>query len=61
LKLIEKYDVVDTNGAGDQAILNLTKKLNCIVLTNDKKLRERLKKIALHSVYLRNKSKLVLE
>jgi len=61
LKLIEKYDVVDTIGSGDEAILDLAKKLNCIVLTNDKKLRESLKKISLHSVYLRNKSKLVLE
>lgn len=61
LKLIEKYDVVDAIGFGDQAILDLAEKLNCIVLTNDKKLREKLKKLSLHSVYLRNKSKLVYE
>jgi rRNA-processing protein FCF1 len=61
LKLIEKYDVIDINGKGDQAILNLAKKLNCIVLTNDKKLRNELKKLSLHTVYLRGKSKLVLE
>ncbi|MGF3553995.1 MAG: PIN domain-containing protein [Thermoplasmatota archaeon] len=61
LKLIEKYEVVNTIGSGDQAIIDLAKKLNCIVLTNDKKLREKLKKLSLHSVYLRNKSKLVYE
>ena len=61
LKLIEEYDVVDTFGTGDQAILNLAKKLNCIVLTNDKKLREKMKKLSLHYVYLRGKSKLVFE
>ena len=61
LKLIEKYDVIDINGRGDQAILNLAKKLNCIVLTNDKKLRNELKRLSLHAVYLRGKSKLVLE
>ena len=61
LKLIEKYDVININGKGDQAILNLAKKLNCIVLTNDIKLRRKLKKLSLHAVYLRGKSKLVLE
>ncbi len=61
LKLIEKYEVVDAYGKGDRAILNLAKELNCIVLTNDKKLRSKLKKLSLHAVYLRGKSKLVLE
>ncbi len=61
LKLIEKYEVVDAYGKGDRAILNLAKELNCIVLTNDKKLRSKLKKLSLNAVYLRGKSKLVLE
>ena len=61
LKLIEKYDVVYTQGKGDKAIVDLAKKLNCLVLTNDKRLREELKKLSLHSIYLRNKGKLVLE
>ena len=61
LRLIEKYDIVDSWGIGDQAIIDLAKKLNCIVLTNDKKLREKLKKLSLHTVFLRNKSKLVSE
>jgi len=61
LKLIEKYDIVDAEGFGDKAIINLAKKLNSIVLTNDKKLRDKLKKLSLHTVYLRGKSKLVLE
>ncbi len=61
LKLIEKYDIVDADGKGDQAILELAKKLNCVVLTNDKKLRDKIKELSLHTVYLRGKSKLVLE
>jgi len=61
LKLIEKYDVIDADGNGDKAILDLAKKLKCIVLTNDKKLREKLKKLSLHTVYLRGKSKLSFE
>jgi len=61
LKLIENYDIIKANKKGDQAILDLAKKLNCVVLTNDKKLREKIKKLSLHTVYLRNKSKLVLD
>lgn len=61
LKLIEKYEIVDADGKGDQSILELAKKLNCVVLTNDKKLREKIKELSLHIVYLRGKSKLVLD
>jgi rRNA-processing protein FCF1 len=61
LKLIEKYEIVGADGKGDQAILELVKKLHCVVLTNDKKLRNKIKKLSLHTVYLRGKSKLVLE
>jgi len=61
LKLIEKYDVIDAEGKGDKAILDLAKKLDCVVLTNDKKLRDEIKKLSLHAVYLKGKSKLVLE
>ncbi len=61
LKLIEKYKVVDVEGNGDKAILDLAKKLNCIILTNDKNLRYKMKKLSLHTVFLRGKSKLVFE
>ena len=61
LELIKKYEVVDAEGTGDQSVLNLAKKLNCIVVTNDRKLRNELKKASLHTIYLRGKSRLVLE
>jgi rRNA-processing protein FCF1 len=61
LKLIEKYEFIDIGGKGDKAIIDLAKKLNCIVLTNDKNLRYKMKKLSLHTVFLRGKSKLVFE
>jgi rRNA-processing protein FCF1 len=61
LQLIKKYEIYDNEGKGDNAIVELAKKLNCIVVTNDKELRDRLRKLSLHTIYLRNKSKLVLE
>jgi len=62
LKLIEKYDVVEANGEkGDDSVLFLAKKSNGIVVTNDRELRKRIKDAGLHTIFLRNKSKLVLE
>jgi rRNA-processing protein FCF1 len=61
LELIKKFEIYENEGKGDSAIVELAKKLNCIVVTNDKELRDRLRKLSLHSIYLRNKSKLVLE
>ena len=61
-ELIEKYDVVDTDGfKGDDSVLFLAKELNGIVVTNDRELRERTKEAGLHTIFLRNKSKLVLD
>lgn len=61
LELIKRYEVVEAEGRGDQSVLDLAKKLNCIVVTNDRKLRNRLKESSLHTIYLRGKGRLVLE
>lgn len=60
LKLIEKYEIVDATGSGDESILFLAKKLNGLVLTNDRELRNQVKDLGLHSVYLRGKKKLAI-
>ena len=62
LKLIEKYDIVDVDETtGDDAVFTLARETNGIVVTNDRGLRNRLKKISLSVVFLRAKKKLVLE
>lgn len=62
LKLIKKYDTIDVNEEdGDNSILELAKKVNGIVITNDRELRNRLKEISLLVVFLRAKKKLAIE
>ena len=62
LKLIQRYDVLDTNDKiGDDSVLFLAKKLEGIVLTNDRELRNRTKNLSLHTIFLRGKKILALE
>ncbi len=63
LKLIEKYEIFDDNTTldGDNALVKICKNLDCIVLTNDKELRRRLKKIGCKIIFLRGKNRLEME
>ncbi|UCF11778.1 MAG: hypothetical protein JSW06_06925 [Thermoplasmatales archaeon] len=62
LKLIKKYDAINVDEkGGDDSILDLAKKINGIVVTNDRELRNRLKKLSLSVIFLRSKEKLVME
>jgi rRNA-processing protein FCF1 len=62
LKLIKKYDAINVDETGgDDSILDLAKKINGIVVTNDMELRKRLKKLSLSVIFLRSKKKLVME
>ena len=62
LKLIKKYDAINVDEKrGDDSILVLAKKIDGIVVTNDKELRNRLKKLSLSVIFLRSKKKLAME
>jgi uncharacterized protein len=62
LKLIENFETINTsNRDGDESIIESAKKTRGIVVTNDKKLKGRLKKISIPVIFLRTKKKLVLE
>ena len=61
LDLVKKYEIINSEGKGDDSVLFLAKKFKGIVVTNDRELKNRLKKIGLHSIFLRGKQKLVLE
>jgi len=61
LEFVKRYDIVDIDEKGDNAVMNLAKKLSGIVLTNDRELRKRLKAESLHFIYLRGRNRLVLE
>jgi len=61
LELIKKYKISEAEGVGDDSVLFLARKHNGVVVTNDRDLRKRAKEIHLKTIYLREKSKLILE
>jgi rRNA-processing protein FCF1 len=62
LKFIENFEKIDTRDKdGDESIIESAKKTRGIVVTNDKKLKNRLKKISIPVIFLRAKKKLVME
>jgi len=62
LQLISKYETVDVeNKNADDSLLDLAKRKNGIVVTNDKQLRKRLKESSLSAIFLRSKNRLMLE
>jgi rRNA-processing protein FCF1 len=61
LKLMEKYEMMDAEGTGDDSVLFLAKKLNGIVVTNDRELRNKAKQSSLHTIFLRSKSMLQID
>jgi rRNA-processing protein FCF1 len=61
LDIIKKYKIVDVEGNADDSVLILAKKLNGIVLTNDREIRKRAKEASLHNIFLRGKNQLLLE
>ena len=61
LEIIKNYDILESEGKGDDSVLFLAKKLQAVVVTNDKELRNRIKEESLVIVYLRGKKRLVLD
>jgi len=59
----KKYEIFDEDikGDGDRVVFCLAKRLNGIVVTNDRELRNKIKKASLNVVYLRGKNRLMLE
>ncbi len=62
LKFIARYEKINTSGGyADDSILGIAKNKNAIVLTNDKELKNRLKKESLKVIFLRKKQKLSID
>ncbi|MBS3817782.1 MAG: DUF120 domain-containing protein [Candidatus Thermoplasmatota archaeon] len=61
LRLSEKYREVEVEKEGDEGVLEAAKKLDAMVVTNDKELKERALKEKLPVAYLRSKTHLELE
>ncbi|MCQ2056513.1 MAG: twitching motility protein PilT [archaeon] len=61
LRLAENYEIIPTKAIGDDSVIELALKTKGYVLTNDKILRKRLKKLGLGLIYLRSSTHLVVE
>ncbi len=62
LKLIEKDETINEDAQyADDALLKIAQKTKGIVVTNDTKLRIRLRKLDLPVIFLRGKQKLILD
>ena len=54
LQLARKYEIVPTEATGDNSVIELALMRNAFVLTNDKILRGRLRKLGISLIYLRS-------
>jgi rRNA-processing protein FCF1 len=65
LKLAEKCTFLETRekivDSPDDAIVEVARKLDCLVFTNDRKLRKRLRNINVPVIYVRQKSRLEID
>lgn len=61
LALARKYRIEQTETQGDEGIIEIAKRLNAYVLTNDKRLRSILRRMGIKTIYLRSGKYLVME
>jgi uncharacterized protein len=61
LMLARKYEIIHTEASGDDAVVELALSTGGYVLTNDKELRRRLRKLNVPILYLRSGTHLILE
>jgi rRNA-processing protein FCF1 len=58
--LIKRFRIVKTSGRGDQGIVDYARKIQGIVVTNDKELKKELKDTRIPVIYLRGNNHLEL-
>lgn len=61
LELARKYEIVQSAASGDDAVIEVAKSLGGYVLTNDKELRIRVRKLGIPVIFLRSSTHLILE
>lgn len=61
LQLARRYDIIPTESHGDSAVIELALRLNAYALTNDKGLRQRLRREGVPLIYLRSGTHLIVE
>lgn len=61
IKLAKKYDTISVQKSGDDGVIEAVEELDSYLVTNDKELRDRVKKKGYPVIYLRSGSHLVIE
>jgi rRNA-processing protein FCF1 len=61
IMLARKYEILQTEGTGDDAIVEAAIRLDAYVLTNDKELKRRLRSLRIPLIYLRSNTHLIVE
>ena len=61
LELARRYEIVQTPFSGDEAVIDVAKRLGGYILTNDRELRTTARKQMIPLIFLRSSTHLVLE
>ncbi len=61
LKLAQKYQRVEVNNPGDSGVLEAAKKLEAVVVTNDRELMEKLRKMKIQVIWMKQNRLVMLD
>ena len=61
IQLARKYEIYQTDASGDEAVIEAALRTEGYVVTNDKDLRTKLRKLNIPMIYLRSGTHLILE
>jgi|APFre7841882590_1041340.scaffolds.fasta_scaffold109895_1 rRNA-processing protein FCF1 len=61
LSLARKYPVAETSTQGDAGVIEVARRLEAFVVTNDALLRSKLRKLGMRTIYLRSGSHLMID
>ncbi len=61
LKLLNHFEIVETESEGDPSLLEAAQKYGCILITNDKELKKRAKQIGVPVGYLKEDKRVFVE
>jgi len=61
LSLARKYPVAETGTQGDAGVIEVARRLNAFVVTNDVILRSKLRKLGIRTIYLRSGNHLTID
>lgn len=61
LRYAERFDILNTESGGDDSLIEMAERLNAVVVTNDRRLRKRLRERGITVLYMREKRGLAVD